>query len=327
MGALCSAEGALCSTDEESMDKCSSFKGHSQDRTATKPQTRPSVVSEDTQSCRTVPPRPPRRLARDSSVDEASCSNREESAVPEPCLPPIPQGWMGAGNNNSPQARKRGRPGATERLQNEARSFSTMGGNWKEAQVVRTSEQQLRTGRGRSPLEYDLSFTLLCGVHDPGSPLSLLRGNVNILSELLNRAFRQPAQETDLVDAVKHNRLRQLHAKLHLTDVDVSTQEDADGVTAVYWAVCKDHREALELLLRCGAQPKKANRDGRNPVECAASRGVQLMLQYSDGMRKDLKREVKKAEAANRSIKSQLENASQKELIPKRARARGNLHC
>src|SRR4249920_2742076 len=54
--------------------------------------------------------------------------------------------------------------------------------------------------------------------------------------------------------------------------VDVNTPE-ADGTTALHWAVDGDHPELVELLLRVGASVKAANRYGVTPLWLACTNG------------------------------------------------------
>jgi len=47
----------------------------------------------------------------------------------------------------------------------------------------------------------------------------------------------------------------------------------ADGATAVHWAVFKSDKEMLDLLLKAGASPKIANREGATPLWLASVNG------------------------------------------------------
>jgi ankyrin repeat protein len=54
------------------------------------------------------------------------------------------------------------------------------------------------------------------------------------------------------------------------TDVNAP---QADGATAVHWAVFKSDKEMLDLLLKAGASPKAANREGATPLWLASVNG------------------------------------------------------
>src|SRR6266849_2084329 len=47
----------------------------------------------------------------------------------------------------------------------------------------------------------------------------------------------------------------------------------ADGATALHWAVFKSDKEMVDLLLRAGANAKAANRDGSTPLWLASVNG------------------------------------------------------
>jgi uncharacterized protein len=47
----------------------------------------------------------------------------------------------------------------------------------------------------------------------------------------------------------------------------------ADGATAVHWAVFRSDKQMLDVLLRAGANPKAANRDGATPLWLASVNG------------------------------------------------------
>ena len=138
----------------------------------------------------------------------------------------------------------------------------------------------------RSPLHYDRCLTLLCGTADPASPLHLLRGDANILSMILDLAlpvWRTQAQAIDLVNAARNGLVREVHAKLHLTDVDVNA-EDSRGAIAVHSAAYNGHAEALQLLLQCGGDPNRAIKNGSTAMHSASYSGhvdaLRLLLQY-----------------------------------------------
>lgn len=74
-----------------------------------------------------------------------------------------------------------------------------------------------------------------------------------------------------VADAAMHGdraAVRQLIAQ----HADVNAPQ-ADGATALHWAVFKNDREMVDLLLGAGANPKAANRDGSTPLWLASVNG------------------------------------------------------
>ena len=147
--------------------------------------------------------------------------------------------------------------------------------------MATSSSQHLRK---RSTLAHNLWFTLLCGTHDPVSPMHTLQHNQSILSMLLDLAFMEPAQAIDLVEVAANGRLSELRAKLHLTDVDVNSTRDIFGKNAMHQAAYNGQIKALQLLLQSGADPSITTNFGGNAVNLATTKGhaqaVQLLLQY-----------------------------------------------
>src|ERR1700733_4798118 len=79
------------------------------------------------------------------------------------------------------------------------------------------------------------------------------------------------AVSSEVADAVMHGdklAVRQLLEK-H-ADVNVA---QADGATALHWAVFRSDKELVDLLLHSGANPKAANRDGSTPLWLAGVNG------------------------------------------------------
>jgi uncharacterized protein len=60
--------------------------------------------------------------------------------------------------------------------------------------------------------------------------------------------------------------------KLIEQHADVSAPQ-ADGATALHWAVFRSDKEMLDILLKAGANPKAANRDGSTPLWLASVNG------------------------------------------------------
>ena len=108
----------------------------------------------------------------------------------------------------------------------------------------------------RSPLGYNVWFTLLCGTIDPGSPLRLLYKEETILGLLCDHLRRQ-TRAISLHVAARDGRLSELRAKLCLTDVDVS-ETDIDGQTPVHVAAKCGQTQALRELLQFGGDANTA---------------------------------------------------------------------
>ena len=59
-------------------------------------------------------------------------------------------------------------------------------------------------------------------------------------------------------------------------DVNIA---QADGATALHWAVFHSDKEAVDLLLKAGANPKAANRDGATPLWLASVNGEPAIIE------------------------------------------------
>ncbi|HUA21751.1 MAG TPA: ankyrin repeat domain-containing protein [Bryobacteraceae bacterium] len=75
----------------------------------------------------------------------------------------------------------------------------------------------------------------------------------------------------EVADAVMH-RDQAAAEKLIAQHADVNVPQ-ADGATALHWAVFQSDQAMVELLLRAGANPKAANRDGSTPLWLACVNG------------------------------------------------------
>ena len=76
---------------------------------------------------------------------------------------------------------------------------------------------------------------------------------------------------TPLIDAVKSGDRAGVRARLQQkTDVNAA---EPDGTTALHWAVRADDLELTRLLLRAGADARRANRYGVTPLQLAAVNG------------------------------------------------------
>jgi ankyrin repeat protein len=78
------------------------------------------------------------------------------------------------------------------------------------------------------------------------------------------------AGTTSLIDAVKAGDRAAVRTLLSRTTVNNS---EADGMTALHWAVRADDAETVALLIRAGANVSAANRYGITPLSLAATNG------------------------------------------------------
>ena len=85
------------------------------------------------------------------------------------------------------------------------------------------------------------------------------------------------AANSDLADAVMNNK-RDVVRSLVQQKVDVNAPQ-ADGTTAVAWAVRGDDLETVDLLIRAGADVKAGNRDGATPLYLACVNGNAAMIE------------------------------------------------
>jgi len=79
------------------------------------------------------------------------------------------------------------------------------------------------------------------------------------------------AAATDIVNAVKNGDRDAVRALLQ-QGVDVNARE-ADGMTALHWAVRVDDVETVQALMRAGAEVNAVNRYGITPLSLAATNG------------------------------------------------------
>lgn len=92
-----------------------------------------------------------------------------------------------------------------------------------------------------------------------------------LLNSLTRIAFA-----SDIADAAMQQNLEEIE-RLIATGIDVNEQQ-ADGATALHWAVQSDDLAAAELLLGAGASPDVSNRTGATPLRLAAINGNAAML-------------------------------------------------
>src|ERR1700722_16961175 len=75
----------------------------------------------------------------------------------------------------------------------------------------------------------------------------------------------------DVADAVMRGD-RAAVRKLVEQKADVNTPQ-ADGATALHWAVFRSDKEMVDILIRAGANAKAANREGSTPLWLAGGNG------------------------------------------------------
>jgi ankyrin repeat protein len=78
------------------------------------------------------------------------------------------------------------------------------------------------------------------------------------------------AAEAPLTDVVRSGDVRAIRAALQTSDVN---RPDADGSTALHWAVHRDAVEVVKLLVDAGANVKAVNRYGVAPLTLACTNG------------------------------------------------------
>ena len=204
--------------------------------------------------------------------------------------------------------------------------------------IAASGEQQplsrlARSLQGRSPFNHAPFFCTLCGFHrkahdEPDAPVQMIYSTKGVLQMIMERAFVEPAHEIILTEAAKKGRMPELRAKLHLTNVDINS-EDSYGRTNVYWATVKGKTEALKLLLQYGGDPNRANKHDYTPVHDAANRGIieplQLLLQYGgDPNRADTDGNTPVHHAADRGNTEALQLMLQHGGDPNRAAKNGD---
>jgi uncharacterized protein len=82
---------------------------------------------------------------------------------------------------------------------------------------------------------------------------------------------------TSFIDAVKSGNVQTIRTLLK-QHPDINAQE-ADGMTALHWAVRNDDSESAQLLIRAGANVKAANRYGVTPIALAATNGNGVLVE------------------------------------------------
>jgi ankyrin repeat protein len=108
----------------------------------------------------------------------------------------------------------------------------------------------------------------------------MLRGLIFVcFVALLSAAFvvqSAAATKSDIADAAMRGDAAAVQG-LIAKKADVNAPQ-ADGATALHWAVYKGNRELAATLLRAGANPKAANREGVTPLWLASVNGDARMI-------------------------------------------------
>lgn len=104
-----------------------------------------------------------------------------------------------------------------------------------------------------------------------------MRRVISVFLVVLGVASSAVAQTGRVVDAVRVGN-REAVRTLIKQRVDVNVPE-ADGTTALHWAVRTSDLEMADLLLRSGANAKAANRYGITPLSLAAVNGDATMIE------------------------------------------------
>src|SRR5437667_11683530 len=79
------------------------------------------------------------------------------------------------------------------------------------------------------------------------------------------------AGRSDLVDAAMKGDQAAVRTLLE-QHADVNVPQ-ADGATALHWAVFRGDKEMVDILIRAGANVKAANREGATPLSLACTNG------------------------------------------------------
>src|SRR5215471_17700967 len=97
-----------------------------------------------------------------------------------------------------------------------------------------------------------------------------------LLASCLIAGVAAASNEARLVDAVRSGNNEAVRTLLK--QPGAVNAPEADGTTALHWAVRADDLTTAQLLLRAGAKPNAANRYGVTPISLAAVNGNAAMI-------------------------------------------------
>jgi len=103
-----------------------------------------------------------------------------------------------------------------------------------------------------------------------------IRRFIECTSAALVLAAGLGAANLDIADAAMQKNSAAVKAMI-AQKVDVNTPQ-ADGTTALHWAVREEDAALVDLLLKAGANPNVQNRDGATPMYLAAENGSVAMI-------------------------------------------------
>ena len=93
---------------------------------------------------------------------------------------------------------------------------------------------------------------------------------------VVNFVTPRAASRSEVADAAARGDITAVRALIAQKD-DVNAPQ-ADGATALHWAVFKSNRELVDILIKAGANPKAANREGSTPLWLASVNGDAAMI-------------------------------------------------
>ena len=103
------------------------------------------------------------------------------------------------------------------------------------------------------------------------------RGTISCAALLLLTTPGLSAATSDVADAVMRGDSAAVR-RLLTQKADVNAPQ-ADGATALHWAVYRDDLPTVDLLLKAGANAKVANSYGATPLSLAAENGSPAITQ------------------------------------------------